>query len=412
MKIACEVRVVNRALPELAIKSRSKHVKSTLAICKVPKGTKFCIILFTSQDKNGTKYDVNGNIQAVLTKFVSEGKVTIQFKSPGHDLQIQANSVQLKSFLHTLRCAIENKHIDKMSFETVSVVPIGKKNIPMKQMVITSRGQYPIRGFPRTLECLEIRNINRCGFDLGILKLNMLKVLDLSYNNIEYIPPEFNTLPNVVQINLSNNNFGNRGPKDWNWLGGCLSNTLQSLILSNNNLNFLSDNIIKLYKLQSLDVSKNNLKFLPSGIGNLNLKCFMASKNKLSVLPGCVRRWRLNFIDLSDNDFQSDNRIINIPKPLSPVCSLKEYAAKRVLSLRLYYTPETLVGTLIRYLSSAKYCPCGKPCLENYMRSNGIIHLHKIASSHIISSGERNVIPIDCYYCSVKCATIRIAITR
>lgn len=43
---------------------------------------------------------MDGNIEAVFTKFVSEGKFTIRFKMPEHDLCVKTDPVLAKSFLH------------------------------------------------------------------------------------------------------------------------------------------------------------------------------------------------------------------------------------------------------------------------------------------------------------------------
>lgn len=46
---------------------------------------------------------VGGNIEAVFTKFVSEGKFTIRFKEPAHDLCVKADPVLAKTFLQTCK---------------------------------------------------------------------------------------------------------------------------------------------------------------------------------------------------------------------------------------------------------------------------------------------------------------------
>ena len=42
--------------------------------------------LATSRNKSGTKYRVTDNLEQVFAKFVSQGKMTVRFKQPQHDL--------------------------------------------------------------------------------------------------------------------------------------------------------------------------------------------------------------------------------------------------------------------------------------------------------------------------------------
>lgn len=103
---------------------------------------------------------------------MSEGKATIQFKQPPHDLFLQGDSIQVKGFIHLLGRALTNKiSPNEMTYSSVGVTPVASKNIAPTKLVIKSRGEYPMRGLPRTLEVLSITGINRCGLDKGILLL-------------------------------------------------------------------------------------------------------------------------------------------------------------------------------------------------------------------------------------------------
>lgn len=140
MKIPCSVCVVNRALPTLPPHLRKKALKSTLALCKHPKNDEYCLILFSGQNKNGTKYPINGNVEKVLTKFVNEGKCTIQLKKPEHDICIQADSIQLKGFLHLFRRVLNgNVSSKEITLSSLSVTPLKSKDIAPVKLVITAR---------------------------------------------------------------------------------------------------------------------------------------------------------------------------------------------------------------------------------------------------------------------------------
>ncbi|KAJ8934464.1 hypothetical protein NQ314_013339 [Rhamnusium bicolor] len=406
MKIVCNVFVGNRLLPSLSINKPRKHVKSTLALCKHPKSEDYCIILFSGQNKNGTKYSLKGNIKQVLTKFVNEGKCTIQFSKPEHDLFIQCDVIQLKGFLHLLKRALENKISDKeLSFSSMAVMPVKQKDIAPTKMNIIKRSDYPVKGFPRTLEELHINDVRRCGVDKGIMNLMKLRILDLSNNCIEYIPEELSKLPNLKELNVSHNLLGKASLKQWSWMEGYLSKSLLLLDMSYNELTFVPNQICKLHKLTTLNLNNNSIKTLPAGIGNLrNLRIFSASNNSLVVLPGSIKKLKLQSIDISNNNFEQciPNGAAIFSKPL-PVSMLKEYAARKVLSARLLYPPGSLPLTLIDYLDNAKFCVCGKACFELYLRSSHNLLLGNIAESVSSSAGDMMYVPIDCYFCSLRC---------
>lgn len=90
MKINCESSIVYRAKPNV----KSRAVNSTLAIGKNTKSdsSKLFLLLITQQNKSGTRYDLNNNIQKIFTKFVNEGKCTISLKLPEHDIQVKAGN--------------------------------------------------------------------------------------------------------------------------------------------------------------------------------------------------------------------------------------------------------------------------------------------------------------------------------
>lgn len=404
MKLLCDISVGNRLAPNL----KRKSAKSTLALCKQPNSKDCCIILFTSQNKSGTKYNLKGNIQQIFTRCVNDGKSTIQFKEPPHDLFIQADAIQLKGFLHLLKRALQHEITDKdlVVYSSMAVTPISGKAIPQKTLHIRSRAEYPLKGFPKTLEVLRINNIRRCSLDNGILNLKALRVLDLSTNLIETLPESLNRLHCLTELNLSDNQLGKCPPKQWSWMGGNLSETLRVLNLRRNALKYLPCQIVKLYNLVYLHVDNNELKAFPTGIGKLNkLKVLTASNNDITWLPGSAKMWHLQQLDLSCNRFQpqrASNSATVLPKP-PPPCSLKECAARTVLLLRIPYTPCDLPLTLIDYLDNAQYCVCGRACFEIFIKHSQMLLLDSITDHLSISAAGSLQIPMECHYCSLKC---------
>lgn len=405
MKLACSVFVNNRSLSTLALNSKQKYVKSTLALCKHPNSENYCIILFTSQNKTGTKYTVKGNISQILTRFINDGKATIQFKIPTHDMFVQCDVIQLKGFLHLLKRVLENKISPKeLTCSSMSVTPISTKDIPPKKLVIRSRSEYPSKGFPRTLESLYINDIKRCSLDRGILQLTKLKILDLSQNCIEFLPEELNVL-HLNELILSSNYLNKSTPKQWAWMGGNLSKSLTLLNLESNNLKYLPEQLVKLDKLITLNINSNELTALPTGLGNLrNLKVLIASNNSLSILPGSIKRCHFQLLNLCNNNFISyrqNNVSVTTPKNF-PVPTLKEYSGKKVIELKMSYSAATIPQTLVQYLDDAKYCVCGKACFEIFIRAPEILSVASIAQDFVTSTTS-SFLTLDCYFCSLQC---------
>ena len=400
MKLVCTVSIGNR----LYQTANRRYSKSTLALCKHPKCDVYYMILFTSQNKSGKKYELKDNVLKVLTRYVYEGRFTIQLAQPPHDLYIEADEEQVKAFLHLLKRILENKVREgELTYSSMSVTPVPVKDMPQKKLTITERSGYPPRGFPRTLEVLRISDMNRDSVDKGILKLRKLKILDLSNNCIEFLPTEINSLPSLRELYLAGNMLGKVSPSQWNWIGGALSKNLKLLDISRNGMKFLPDNIIQLNNLLCLDISYNDITVLPSGIGNLRcLKKMLASDNKLSALPCSVRHWNLENIDIANNNLRQNNQFSSVPKFL-PISSLKDAAASKVLSLRLHYSTENLPETIIRYLNLAKYCICGKACFDVYIYFPNVMPLSSITQRYSMSAGYSSYVPIDCHLCSISC---------
>lgn len=402
MKLPCSLTLLDRNLPSNSRKP-NKPVKSTIAVCKHPKDEKHCLLVFNTKNVNGTKYEVNENIQKIHTKFLNEGKVTIQFKNPPHDFYVQATVVLLKSFLTIMRSILTGTSNPKDVKCTSMSVSVTAKPAPIK-LVIRNRSDYPSKGFPQTLEHLTIQGIKRCGLDLGIMRLTKLKMLNISDNQISKIPEEFNLMKSLKVLDISKNDFHQSSLRDWSWLSGNLCESLNSLNMSHNKLQLLPASIIKLKNLNALDVSYNLLKEIPNGIGCLkNLKTFKINNNSIGKLPGSVRCLRLVQFDASQNKFC--NQQTNEKELLKCVftISLKEVAAEKVLRLGLKYNSAIIPATLVFYLDSdAKYCVCGKPSFKVFSYKCIDMFLSSIADEVIGNLAVKT----DCFFCSQKCARI------
>lgn len=161
MKLICEISVHNRLAPH--VKPRSQQ--STLALGYHPPGAEkdpenLFLIHFSTTNKVGTRYKLKRNIEKVFTKFVQDGKATLSFKQPPHDLLIRCESIQLKAFLQVFKNALEGKlDASKQTLSTLAVTGVPKKSVPPKSMTILKPSEYPLRGLPNTLVTLNVSNL-------------------------------------------------------------------------------------------------------------------------------------------------------------------------------------------------------------------------------------------------------------
>uniref|UniRef100_A0A336M559 CSON004017 protein n=1 Tax=Culicoides sonorensis TaxID=179676 RepID=A0A336M559_CULSO len=400
MRIICETTIVNRAYPQ----AKNRAQKSTVAIGTHPpnkENTEFYILVFTAQNKTGIRFKIKENLQKVFTKCLQEGKMTISFKVPEHDLQIKCDPVQLKAFMNVLKLALEGKTTNEDGRSVISHVTKVTKHEPVKtKLVIHSRKDYPIKGLPRTLTHLEMSGMKFCRVDNQVYLLKNLKHLDLNTNIIEKIPDQLGTL-RLRDINLSSNKLAG---SSWKWLlGDELSRSLFTLNLSDNELTFFPNAVTKLKVLTKLVISKNKIKKIPFSIRNLKyLRNFDVSSNELESLPQNINLLRFDTINLCDNLFPSEplNRNPEMPS-FNSMPSLFVLAARRVICHCIPYSPATLPRIIIDTIEFAPLCPCRMLCYDSIVHEK--VQLLRPSRWASISMDRNQDVYVDSVFCSQKC---------
>ncbi|CAH2242414.1 jg7693 [Pararge aegeria aegeria] len=410
MKLHCEVEVINRVHSSLNIRSNAKYLRSTLALGKEPKNVQeYFILHFSSVNKNGTKYKVKC-MKQVFVKCLNEGKVTLRFEEPPHDLCIKSEVIQLKSFMRLLKSCITGDTKD-LKLSNLSSIGITSKDIAPTKLTINNRSEFPVKGFPRTLKFLYINGLKLCNFRRDILLLNHLTVLDLSNNEIEKIPPEFGRLPNISELYLSNNSLGLNKNSDWQWLLGLkISKKLKLLDLRENKIINLPKDIWKLQNLVTLKIDKNSLYKLPTTLGRITtLRYLSVSENNLRTLPCSLIRCGLEHLDISSNNFKSE---ADAPKiaDYTPwdiyINSLVHIAAKTVLKHKFFYAPNIIPKTLVELLDNSNMCVCGQAVLnDKYYVIKPFELIGFSISRHIVSNfvNKGSSVSVECFFCSPKC---------
>ncbi|XP_027217195.2 leucine-rich repeat protein 1 [Penaeus vannamei] len=405
MRINCEVQVSNRKLPSLNMSSKKNTARSSLGIGRLP-GSKadvsnLFIHLCTAQNKQGNKYKVGGNIEAVFTKFVSEGKFTIRFKEPAHDLCVKADPVLAKTFLQTLKLGIQNKDIDKLRLSTLAPVKQSQVEKPKTKLVITCKKDYPITtAFPYSLETLRVNDVDLTRVENRIMKLKRLQILDLSHNIIQVLPATMNEMHSLAELHLAHNKIKGISHQVFT---GKISKTLRLLDLSNNHMEYLPHTLGQLVSLVTLRLDNNFLKKLPISLGKLtSLKFFSASNNKLVELPASVFHLKMENIDVFGNPFTSQLGIVanNMPKG---VPNLREIASAYCVKRGLRPTAADIPATLVEYLQSWLKCLCGRICYESHILTCISLNLKLVAPALTIGNALETSTPALATLCSQKC---------
>lgn len=153
----------------------------------------------------------------MFTKFTDDGKATIRLKEPAHDLVIRSETIQLKSFLRALKLGLHQN--DHSSFPVISNIKLKNNSLTRSnKLIIMKNSDYPtLKGFPKTIEELSIVGLRKKSFDRQILNLKLLRVLNLSDNEISYLPKEIGCLPHLQELFVAQNQLG-KSQSNWKWI--------------------------------------------------------------------------------------------------------------------------------------------------------------------------------------------------
>ena len=205
--------------------------------------------------------------------------------------------------------------------------PSKKQHIdkPKTKLVIKSRGEYPIKGFPESLEIVQAVGISLNRIDRRILQLKNIRNVDLSNNCIREIPECIKDV-SLVELKLSGNKIS-----DFPDVLCCgeITKSLRVLDLARNQLTCLSNDFSSFKSLVQLRLDCNELQVLPRRFGKIfSLKYFSASNNKLVVLPPTFPKLSLDSLDLFGNPFSASG-LVRTCKDLS-LPTLKELAGRSI----------------------------------------------------------------------------------
>ena len=372
MRVKCQIKAVNRKAARSGITGAvGKAAQATLFVAR-KQGDVVFLVYCTAKNKEGVKFLIKNNIQQVFTRFLKEGKATIQVKMPEIDLHIdKAHPMELKSLLNAVKIAHQGESLAGLGVLS-SLTPAKLKHVqkPVTKLLISSKDEFRLTSsFPFTLEKLIVSNCSLTHFDDRIFTLKALTHLDLTSNKIAIIPLQLSQMPHLSSLNLSYNDI-TQLPRQLFSSDSKLLTNLRFLDASHNELLCLPESICELKELWHLQISHNKIQYLPKDIGRLvNLRTLNASHNQIRVLSYSFPSLKnLNALDFFMNPFDT------IPsvgcKLLSPaiksIASLEQLTALVIRNNNVYYKDiNTTPYPLIRYLDGASRCPW---CCKYYYR--------------------------------------------
>ncbi|CAD0202203.1 unnamed protein product [Chrysodeixis includens] len=215
-------------------------------------------------------------------------------------------------------------------------------------------------------------------------------------------------MPNLCELYLSNNQLGVKDDVDWRWLlSAQISQKLKLLDISGNQLKYLPKPIWKLQKLVTLKLDNNLLDRLPTTLGRMSsLRHLTMTQNRLTSLPCGLLQCRLEYIDLSENQLDAQE---TTPEPCKStpwefyIGSLVDITSKVVLKNKFYYAPNIIPWTLVEFLDNANMCVCGAPVVNNRFYMNKEFQLRDYFHVVVFNSNRKNTVTFQCYFCSHKC---------
>jgi len=139
---------------------------------------------------------------------------------------------------------------------------------------------------------------NRLSGSVPTLNMPKLLFLKLNDNLFSEIEEGNGNCPSLTYVELQNNQIQGEIPA---YYGNFTA--LKSIDLSDNQIDFLPEELGNLLQMESLILDNNQLQALPNGLAlNLRLKEFSASNNQIKYIPGNFAQSRsLETLDLSNN---------------------------------------------------------------------------------------------------------------
>lgn len=416
MRLECDTEIGYRLLEHQrsGATSKKKAAFTVLTLCRKPENAEHpkpttYLLLCTAKNPAGTKYKIHNNVERIFTKFVNQGKATIQLREPKHNLIIsKADISELQRFLHFINLAHHGKDLEQSAFSG----PPSKVTPAKEILVVRHRRDYPSGGFPQTLMKLTIEgcHLNRLGRD--VLALGNLCSLKLVGNSLKTLTPQLSGLP-LRTLVVSQNNIEKLPPELFE---DKLLNSLQYLDISDNKLAVLPDTLCCARRLMTLVVKSNRLQKLPHALGFMPcLSVLDLASNELQLLPASLLMRSLTTISICDNPM--DGAILDplvSPDPTTTRGPLRlielaaQGAAANGYGRKVKLTAEDVPRCLLELLCTAVPCySCGKFVIPTAAFSvilmTGLSQMVSSCGTFMRGSAVDIMVPVQANVCSTRC---------
>ena len=213
-----------------------------------------------------------------------------------------------------------------------------------------------------------------------------LEVLNLSGNMFTQFPPQLLELETLKELYLGGNKLSIL-PKNFDML-----TELETFYLGGNNLVSIPDEICQLVNLKTLNLSNNRIHYLPPSLARLKrLKTLSVHNNNLTTLP--IELVKVNLAELSLRNNPLVSRFIMDLDYSVP--SLLELTGRLIKSKDIAYDENLLPSNLVAYLNSANCCLNPK--------CKGVYFTSKIEHVKFVDFCGKYRVPLMQYLCSPKC---------
>lgn len=416
MRLECETQIGYRQLEyqRSGARSKRKAAFTILTLCRKPGEAKqqkptIYLLLCTAGNPAGMKYKIHDNVERLFTKFITQGKATIQLREPPHNLIIsKADISELRRFLNLINLAHHGKHLEQSAFSG----PPSKVTPTKEILVVRHRKDYPSGGFPKTLKRLTIEGCQLTWLGRDIFALNNLCSLKLVANSLKTLTPQLSSLP-LRELVVSQNNIERLPPELFE---GQLVKSLQYLDISNNKLTVLPDTVCCARKLLTLVARSNHLQKLPHGLGFMPcLSDLDVTSNALNLLPASLLMGTLSSISICDNPMNgalgeplvsSDANTNQGPLQLLQLAA--QAAAASGYGRKVKLTAQDVPRCLLELLCTATPCySCKKIVIPAAALSVILsVDLSRMVSScgtFVRGSASDIMVPVQANICSTRC---------
>ena len=432
ISVPCSIMISNNnSSPVAMVRDRSKYGLLSL--------TKNGLVQLEFVSKMVLSYNVS-DLNSIFDRFIGEGKATLRFKKASQDVMLQTKDISaLKQLVRALKKVRSGGNTSELAIPIIgassksektnqenlnlknengkrpavseiqpdkdSAIPLKRKTLSGSPAVKKSESHVSkvFRSFREISKFVTALSFQKCRFVsfTNADQLKSLTSLELNHCILQHFPSELASLPNILNINLSNNKISKICPESLSSFP-----KLVNLDLSSNLLDHIPLSMINLTALKHLNLRNNlveELTTLPSSVVNVNL-----AENPLKVIWTNKYTKFFGEMDISalsktkDNNFSQLSSIRDPLNLTSQIPSLFELSARVTAAkfLKIYWL--VIPPVITEQLERECFCSiCCKLVLQaGCIQRRSLVHMGWRSETTDISSQSVNFLSIVCQFCN------------